>query len=179
MSDVQRNLWRGVVAGAVGGLAASWVMNQFIAGPGKELQAAVETNGVKQKDDQNQQRDGEPKEDATMKAADAVVNVATGGGHLSKEEKKQAGPVVHYAFGAVMGGVYGGLAEYSSGVTSGFGTTFGSMLFGGADVLAVPLLGLSPLPSKDDSVKLVSPFAAHVVYGVTTEFVRRIVRAIL
>src|SRR5580698_2143570 len=109
---------RGVLAGIAGGLAASWVMNRFMAGPGKKLKYAV------QSDEQNWQEEiaefeadpTVPKEDATMKAADAIVNVITGGRHLSHEQKEKAGPVVHYAFGALMGGVYGGLAEYAPAV---------------------------------------------------------------
>jgi putative membrane protein len=134
LTDQQRttdpHVIRGILAGAAGGLAASWVMNQFMAGPGKKLKHAVQT------EEQNWQEVIEefeadpnaPKEDATMKAADAIVNVVTGGRHLSQEQKEKAGPVVHYTFGALMGGVYGGLAEYSPAVTSGIGTTFGGAL---------------------------------------------------
>jgi putative membrane protein len=86
----------------------------------------------------------------------------------------EGGPVVHYAFGALTGGVYGGLAEYSSKVTSGFGTSFGGVLFSTADLLAVPALNLAPPTSA-----LATPFAAHIVYGATTEFVRRILRGLL
>ena len=176
----RRSLFLGVIAGATGGLAAAWVMNQFIAGPGKDLTRAVQDEQHNQADEQAQdESESNPKPDATMKAADSIVNVVTGGQHLSWEGKQKGGPIVHYAFGAVMGAVYGGLAEYSNKVTSGFGTSFGGVLFGGADLLAVPVLGLSPMPTKDSAPALVTPFAAHVVYGVTTELVRRIVRAIL
>ncbi len=46
-------------------------------------------------------------------------------------------------------------------------------------MMAVPLLGLAPMAKKEDAPKLASPFAAHIVYGVTTELVRRLVRVIL
>lgn len=49
-----------------------------------------------------------------MKAADAVVSISTGGRHLSSEQKGKAGPLVHYAFGALMGALYGTAAEYAS-----------------------------------------------------------------
>lgn len=153
----KRHLVRGVLAGLAGGLAVSWVMNEFMAGLGQKLQQAVHT----------------------MKAADGIVNVATGGEHLSWEERQKAGPVGHYAFGTLMGGLYGGLAEYCPPVRAAFGTTFGSALFTGADLIAVPVLHLGPAPRCQPKSALASPFAAHVVYGVTTELVRRIVRAIL
>ena len=72
----ERHLIRGILAGVAGGLAASWVMNQFIAGPGKTIQKAVQSDEQNQQEEQQQARDkeqGEVKEDATMKAADGIV----------------------------------------------------------------------------------------------------------
>lgn len=172
----EKNPVLGVLAGVAGGLAASWVMNEFMAGPGKKLQHALQNSAEKREE---QAHSGEPKEDATMKVADAVVNTATGGRHLSWAGKQKGGPVVHYAFGALMGGIYGGLAEYSSDVTAGFGTAFGGILFSGADLLAVPALHLGPPPTTQSASAMASPFAAHIVYGTTTELVRRVVRAAL
>jgi len=52
------------------------------------------------------------------------------------------------------------------------------VLFAGADLWAVPALKLSG--SSDNSVSaLATPFSAHIVYGVTTEAVRRTVRAVM
>ena len=171
---------RGILAGVAGGLVASWVMNEFMSGPGKKLQGAVQTEEQNWHDQIAEvQGENKDKEDATMKAADRIVKVVTGGRHLSWEEKQKAGPVVHYAFGALMGGVYGGLAECAPAVTAGMGTGFASVLFGGADLFAVPALGLSQEIQKENAVKLANPFAGHLVYGVTVETVRRIVRSIL
>jgi uncharacterized membrane protein YagU involved in acid resistance len=165
---------RGILAGVAGGLFASWVMNEFMSGPGKQLSQAVQTDEENRQ--QAQQKD-EP--DATMKTADAIVNTATGGQHLTYEQKQKGGPVVHYAFGALMGGVYGGLAEYSSITRSGFGTTFGAALFAGADLLAVPAFHLGAPLSETPAETLATPFVAHLVYGASTELVRRLVRKML
>ena len=167
----QKSVVRGILAGMAGGLVAAWVMNQFMAGPGQKLQEAVQARG-------DRGHGSEPSEDATMKAAEAIVHTTTGD-HLSRAEKKKGGPIVHYAFGALTGGLYGGLAEYSSKVTSGFGTSFGGVLFSTADLLAVPVLNLAPSPSDQPASALATPFAAHIVYGATTEFVRRILRSLL
>lgn len=178
----QKHVVRGVLAGVAGGLIASWVMNQFIAGPGVPLQHAVQTDKENVQQEQKakeQEESGQPKIDATMKTADALINVATGGRHLSLEEKQKGGPIVHYAFGALMGGVYGGFAEYSSVARSGFGTTFGGVLFAGADLIAVPALHFSGAPTDSPVDSYATPFAAHLVYGATTELVRRFVRLIL
>jgi len=177
-----KHLLRGILAGAGAGLAASWVMNVFMAGPGEQLRESLQTDEEKrqeQRQQQQQEQSGEPKEDATMKAADALVAAATGGRHLSREEKEKGSPIVHYGFGALAGGLYGGLAEYSCAVRSGFGTAFGTALFAGADLVAVPAFRLSPPLSEFPPKTLVTPFAAHLVYGVTTELLRRGLRAIL
>jgi putative membrane protein len=179
------HLGRGVVAGIAGGLVASWIMNVFIEGAGPKITHAVESmQGEKrdeERDDQHDQaaHDTAPKEDATMKAADAIVATVTGGKHLSFEEKQKGGPVVHYAFGALMGGVYGALAEYSPKARAGFGTGFGTALFAGADLVAVPALHLSGSSADAPVSTLATPFAAHLVYGAISEGVRRLVRAML
>jgi len=178
--EKKHHLVRGILAGAGAGLAASWAMNVFMAGPGAKLHELLETDGEqrqeREQERQRQQR-GEPKIDATMKAADSITAAATGGQHLSLEGKQKGGPIVHYGFGALMGALYGGLAEYSSAVRAGVGLGFGTALFGAADLVAVPALHLSP-PLRESPVKsLATPFAAHLVYGATTELLRRAFRA--
>lgn len=181
---------RGVVAGVAGGLVASWVMNVFMEQAGPKITEAVEAvsgdtpeptrkKRKNQAAQNNDDKDQEPKQDATMKAADAIVSTVTGGRHLSFEERQKGGPVVHYAFGALMGGLYGAVAEVAPSARTGFGTGFGSALFGGADLVAVPALHLSGSPSDAPASSLATPFAAHLVYGAITEGVRRLVRAIL
>lgn len=177
-----RHVLRGILAGAGAGLAAAWVMNVFMAGPGQKLHESLETDDELRKERQEaikQEITGEPKIDATMKAADALVATATGGRHLSLEEQQKGGPVVHYGFGALAGAVYGGLAEVAPAVTSGIGTAFGSALFASADLVAVPAFRLSPPLSEFPAKTLVTPFAAHLVYGATTELVRRVIRKVL
>lgn len=176
----ERHVASGVLAGMIGGLVASWMMNEFIAGPGVALRHAVQTDAENAEEAQEaKQTEGQPHEDATMKVADRLVSAATGGKHLSWEQKEKGGPIVHYAFGAIMGGIYGGLAEYTKPVTSGLGSSFGSVLFASADLVGVPVLNLSGLPTEQPASALATPFAAHVVYGVTTELVRRVMRKLL
>jgi hypothetical protein len=170
----KRHILRGILAGVAGGLAASWVMNEFSATLGKKLSTAVETP-----QEQRQIKAQSDGEDATMKAADAIAATATGGRHLTHAQRETGGPVVHYSFGALMGGLYGALAEYSSVARSGFGTTFGSALFAGADLLAVPALHLAPSAAEQPASALANPLATHLVYGATTEMVRRLVRKAL
>jgi uncharacterized membrane protein YagU involved in acid resistance len=169
-----KHLVRGILAGVAGGLVASWVMNEFSGTLGQKLSDAVETPDEKQQ--LEAQSDGE---DATMKAADKVVETVTGGRHLSHEQREVGGPIVHYSFGALMGGLYGGLAEYCDWTKAGFGTTFGGILFATADMLGVPAMKLGPWPDEYPVSSLANPLASHLIYGATTELVRRVVREIL
>ena len=170
------HLASGIVAGIAGGLVASWVMNEFMAKVGPSLQKAVQGDGSA---GEQQEPVGPKPDDATMKTADAVVSTVTGGRHLSHEQKEKGGPIVHYAFGALMGATYGAIAEGLPDATFGFGTAFGAALFAGADLVAVPALNLSGSPAESPVSSLATPFAAHLVYGTVTEAVRRLVRALL
>ena len=159
---------RGLAAGIAGGLLAAWVMNGYQAVWSKTAEALKEPREKKTK-----QRESE---DATMKAADRAAQ-ATLGRRLSKDEKKKAGPVVHFAFGAAMGGLYGVVAEYVPAARAGFGTLFGAALFLGADEIAVPGLGLSEPPTEAPLSSHLYGLSAHLVYGAGTEAVRRILAA--
>jgi putative membrane protein len=163
-------LWKGVAAGLAGGLVASFVMNQFQAVT-KRVSAQCGKGDGRGEAEKNEG------EDATIKTAEAITEAF---GHpLSKEERKVAGPVVHYAFGATMGGVYGALAELSPKVSAGAGVPFGTVVWLGADEVAVPALGLSKKPTEYPPSVHAYALASHVVYGLTTELVRRAVLRML
>ena len=67
-----------------------------------------------------------------MKTA-ALIAESVFGHSLTKEQKQEAGPLVHYAFGTLIGGIYGVAAEISPSVKSIGGLPFGTALFLGAD----------------------------------------------
>jgi len=162
-------VWKGVAAGVAGGLVASYVMNQFQAVT-KKLSAAKGGSGQ----GEAEKNEGE---DATVKTAEAITGAF---GHpLSNDEKKVTGPVVHYAFGATMGGVYGALAELSPKVAAGAGVPFGTAVWLGADEVAVPALHLSKQPAESPPAVHAYALASHVVYGLTTDLVRRAVLRVL
>jgi putative membrane protein len=101
----------------------------------------------------------------------------TRGQHLSHEQRKQAGPVVHHVFGALAGGLYGALAECSDWTSLGFGTLFGAVLYASADLIGVPAFDLAPSPTEQPIASQATPLAAHLVYGATTDLVRRAIRS--
>lgn len=174
-SNIERSPrpWVGLLAGALGGLAASWVMNQFQKG-WSSVQENLEQPQRENTEQQNQS--AEESEDATMKTAEKLLEPLIGRS-LNKEEKKQAGPLIHYGFGSLMGGCYGLLSEYFPQARSGFGTIFGTALFLVADEIAVPVLGLSGNPLESPLSSHFYALSSHLVYGLSTEAVRRGIRA--
>lgn len=181
MENGYTKLGSGIFAGAIGGLVASWIMNAVMEGAGPRIQKVAEKFDPSahhpEPSPQDQPSSDEPKVDATMKTADAVVSAVTGGRHLSLQGKQKGGPIVHYAFGTLMGALYGAAAECSAKARFGFGTVFGAALFAGADLWAVPALHLSGESSDAPVSSLATPLTAHLVYGAATEGVRRLVRA--
>jgi putative membrane protein len=94
-----------------------------------------------------------------------------------QDEMSIAAPVVHYAFGAATGAIFGGLVEHSRPLPPFTGAAWGTALWAVADEIAVPMLHLSR-PSTDYPPEAhLQAFAAHIVYGVTTELVQLGVRA--
>jgi putative membrane protein len=163
--DRNRSPWKGAVAGLVGGAVASWAMSRFQAGLSK-------VSG----DGQSSQADDS--EDATMKAAAAVSETVADRG-LTKDEKRAGGSAIHYAFGSSVGAAYGALAEVAPRTAAAWGLPFGAAVWLGADEVAVPAFGLAKSPLCYPASTHASALASHLVYGLTADAVRRMVRAAL
>lgn len=177
------DVWKGLAAGLIGGLVASWTMNRFQDVWSKVSESIQSSEGAQssergggQESDQGEQKGGdEEQEDATVKAASAISE-GVFDHKLTKSEKKAAGPAIHYAFGTSVGGLYGAVAELTPEVTAGAGLPFGAAFWLVADETAVPLLGLSKAPTEYPLGTHVYALASHFVYGLTAELVRRAVR---
>lgn len=112
-------------------------------------------------------------EDATEKVANAASRKFSGR-KLSRSKKELGGRIVHFAFGAGMGALYGLLAEAFPAIGGGGGAVLGTGLYVGAHGIAVPVLGLAPSPVKNGALQESPELAAHLVYGFVTEGVRRL-----
>lgn len=169
----KQQLWKGIVAGGAAGLAGAVAMSQFQNVWSKASQKLNSNGGAPPL------RPAEESEDATVKAAGKISEIA--GHKLSREEKKKAGPLVHYGFGAAMGALYGAIAEVGPREVrrhdwlSGMG--FASVLFAGADEIAVPALGLSGSPARTPASSHIYALASHLIYGATVGSVRKLVRS--
>ncbi len=160
------DILKGAIAGFAGGLAGSWAMNQF--------QAAISAVGG---DEQEADQPDAP-EPATVQAAEALSKGVID--HpLTRREKQWAGPAMHYGFGGVMGAIYGVATEVLPAAKAGTGSGYGAALWLAADEAVVPALGLAGPPQDHPASTHASALASHLVYGFTTELVRRGVRAVI
>lgn len=156
----KKRMWKGVALGVAGGLAGAWVMNQSQTVMGKVAKSA---NGHAA--DHGQQ---EPEAVLTAnKISESVI-----GTPVPREKRKIAEPLVHYGFGALVGGLYGGLASAAPLVTLGAGSVYGALIWLLADEIAAPALGLGKGPRQTPLPRHLQALGAHLVYGLTTEGVR-------
>ena len=169
VSYEEPKVWKGALAGAVAGLAASWVMTRF--------QVAVSGRGLTGSENPQSNKPVEGRDDAAMKAANEASKVVLDR-ELTREEKTEfGGPLAHYALGITAGSFYGMLRETQHAPG---GATFGAELFAVADQLGLPMAGLSPWPLKAFPASTnAQHFVAHIVYGVTTGIVYSLVRRVM
>lgn len=182
---------KGLVAGLIGGLVASWTMNRFqdvwfaLAEPNEQSPSSPPGDGREGAQGEQQAKDGgaeqaqdgdnEEQDDTTVKAA-SLISEGIFRHELTKSEKKLAGTAVHYSLGTAVGGLYGAAAELAPEVTAGIGLPFGAAFWLVVDEGAVPLLGLSKGTTEYPISTHVYSLASHFIYGLTAEVVRRAVR---
>ena len=172
-SQAKPVLLESVAAGFIGGLIAAMAMNQFqaaVSAVGESLSRIGQQRGQARDSGQEPRSSGD---DATVKAANAISRAAFDH-ELTGAEKKWAGPAVHYSMGAKLGALYGALAP-TAPVETGAGTVYGTAVWLGADEIAVPLFGLSKLPSETPLSSHVNALASHLVFGLVLHFTRKIV----
>jgi len=164
------NLWLGMLAGAAGGIVGSLAMN-VVQRLASETLHAPTTPRV----------DGHPDrgpdffhDSAPMKLGSRVYRGVTGK-KLSRKQKRIVEPVVHYAFGALSGAIYGAVTEYIPEVGNFFGLPFGAAIYLG-DEIAMPVFELSGDPFDYPLRRHLNALGTHCLYGYATEMVRREIR---
>jgi putative membrane protein len=167
-----RHLVRRMLAGAAGGLAAAFVISQFHARP----------SDLAKKEPASRRVTPEPEEGkpgaATEKTVDASSRILSGN-HLKKQRRTFSSPIAHYAFGSVMGALYGAAVERSPMGGTGVGTFFGSALFVGANGIVVPALQHSQSTEEQSAKPVLVRWLLRMAYGTTMELVRSSVRHIV
>ena len=165
-------LWKGIFAGLVAGLAATAAMTAFQAA--WSVKERLENPAAH--NPQNASENNANDESSTVKAANALSKGLLNR-QLRKDEKEHASKAVHFAFGTLVGGVYGISSEYLPVARLGNGLFHGLALWMAADAIAIPTLGWSSPVSERSAAELAYEILAHAVYGVSSEAARKIVRA--
>ena len=188
------NVWKGLAAGLIGGLVASWTMNrfqdvwskvakgvetwpanQFQNVSGEYAEGGEETSGTQ---DSEFGSKPEVQDDTTVRAASAISE-GVFGHKLTQSEKKIAGTAVHYLLGTGVGGLYGAAAEIAPERHRGGRPAFRRRLLvscgRGRSAVARSLKRTNGVSALRPRLRSLITF----VYGLTAEVVRRAVRSAL
>jgi Predicted periplasmic/secreted protein len=109
----------------------------------------------------------------------ALLKRKIGGRQLSVRQQEVAQKTIHWGLGAATGAAYGAVAEFYPAATAKQGASFGMAFAAATQDGALPALGLATAPADKTTREKSSELVSHVVYGVVTETVRRIVRRMI
>jgi NAD(P)-dependent dehydrogenase (short-subunit alcohol dehydrogenase family) len=167
---------KGILAGAAGGFVGTWAMShaQRLWTRAADDRVPESAGGKHDARDWQERSEGQ---NANELAAQTLAKTLLGR-CLTRDELRFAAPMVHYAFGTVIGALYGAYADRlrSHGAS---GAALGTTLWLTADEIGMPLLGLSESTARRPLEMHLQSLAAHLVYGLTTEAVRKPARAAL
>jgi putative membrane protein len=149
-----RSLAKGLIAGLIGGLVAT----------------AAKTLAEKIYPPRTHGEPELPEEELAERIA---------GHELVGTKKEFATETIHWGFGALTGAAYGALVEYYPAANAKDGAGFGMALSSLTHGTVLPAMGLAAEPEEQTTRERTSEMASHVVYGVVTEMVRRVVRKML
>ena len=177
-----QRLLRGALAGVAGGIAGTMAMDVISAiwtllrrRHWHAGEATLVQQGGRPDVDQAKElgrHSGEREAVATTAIAERTAE-ATLGRPLSPGERHEGGRLVHYLFGAALGGCYGAASEQLPVLGGGRGIPFGIAVWVGGVEIALPLLNLSDAPGKYSAKHHAFAAVTHIAYGFTTEVVRR------
>jgi len=156
---------KGAVAGLVGGIVGSLVMTGF----------QTLLSSLSEEEKKPRRKKEEP---ANVKAAEEISE-GLFDHKLKKSEKEPAGEAMHYGMGAASGLIYGIASEIAPLTTVGLGLPFGAAVWLVADDVVIPALGLAKPATEYPLSTHAYALSSHLVYGLTTDLVRRAVRDLL
>jgi putative membrane protein len=175
MNTAQPNLCLGAMAGALGGIVGSWTMVLF-----NHMVGGIEEN--RRREPYRRERASPNNQDGTISDEPASLKLARKtaepvlGRALTESEKEAGGDLFHYGFGALAGAIYGAAAEVRPRTTAGAGAPFGAAVWLAADEVGLPLVGLAKRPTEYPPSRHAAALGTHLVFGVTVEGVRRLLR---
>ena len=153
IQEFEKSLLKGLLAGAVAGLVAT---------AAKSVAEKIYPPRVH----------GEPEPPSLL--AEKIA------GHpLDESTKTVAAEAIHWGFGALAGAAYGALAEFYPAATGKEGASFGIALMSLTHEGALPAMGLSAPPEEQSFREHTSEAGSHVLFGLVTEKVRKLVRGVM
>jgi putative membrane protein len=170
------NPWLGALAGALGGIAGSWAMvrfNHMVGGSDED----GGSHGHRRRHASPNDTDGTISDEPASSQTASRASEALRGRPLDERERQQAGPWFHYAFGALAGALYGAVAERQPAAAAGAGVPFGAAVWLAADEIGLPAAGLARNPATYPLSRHAAALGTHIVFGLTVEGVRRLLRA--
>ena len=171
----QRNICKGMLAGALGGLAGTWTMNYAQRWWTRAMGEAPPQSAAGKHDAREWQERSE-QQNSNELAAEALARLLLDR-RLTRDELAIGAMLVHYGFGTAVGALYGALVERAGRARFRTGLGLATGLWSGADEIAMPALGLSEPTTRRPAEMHLQSLAAHVVYGVVAERVRSRVRS--
>ena len=171
----QPSIWKGALAGLVGGVVGTFVKSQaepILQDLGERWFPPTHAQKERPGADVQGHPDRMPPSYMAQGATD-LVDVT-----LSRDEKLEAQNAIHWAFGTSAGVAYGVLAEMTD-AEAGFGIPAAAALFAATHGTALPAAGLQASPRDMPTAWWVWEFGSHLVYGLTVDLVRRGVRTAL
>ncbi len=119
---------------------------------------------------------GSPQEREATLNLSAQLTKKVLGRRLSRRDREIGAAALHYVNGAALGALYSVLTELVPAVTWGRGATFGAVFWYFGDEIGLPAFGLLRPPREYSRSARLNALGEHVVYGVTTDLVRRMLR---
>ncbi|MBU1821633.1 MAG: DUF1440 domain-containing protein [Bacteroidetes bacterium] len=151
---MNQNIWKGILAGAIAGLAGTAIKLVW------ENVMPTRPANV---------------DSPTVELADRVKE-ETAGEALTAEEAPVVDQAVSWLFGTGIGALYGGLVELYPDMPTGKGSVLGMAYYGATHGSVLPMLNAEPWPLHKPMKFVSSEFSGNVVYGLTVEVTRRMAR---
>lgn len=149
-TNSQRSVFKGALAGLVGGLAGSGakiIAEQFL-----------------------------PPRVQGQTPPPVILAEQVAGHELPGNQRQLAMQGIHWIFGAVAGAIYGAMVEYEPSLGAWRGAAFGIALNRITHESLLPRMGLTSPPAQQPAQERISEWVTHAAYGVATDLVRRKVR---
>jgi hypothetical protein len=162
----QHVLWRGALAGAIGGLAASGIVQL-----GQSALSSVRRNGHRSSPPGNW--DESAAQDPTIDVTTAMRQEGVPGGpDPSNRAGRKAGASLRYCvLGSSLGALYGAISELAPVTSCGAGAPFGAAVWAASDIG-------SATPGRIPALRHAQMLGMLVAYGFATDAIRRCIRTI-